>query len=94
MQPLRAAHRWQGRYYAKLLYGFGYGLSYTSLEYVDLVVHGGETVTASFTVTDTGDRAGADVPRLHLTNAPGEQRMRLLGFERVDAPAAPLRSLR
>jgi len=34
-------------------------------------------------VTNTGTRAGADVPQLYLTEAPGEKRMRLLGFERV-----------
>jgi beta-glucosidase len=32
----------------------------------------------------TGDRAGADVPQLYLSDAPGEKRMRLLGFERVE----------
>jgi beta-glucosidase len=30
------------------------------------------------------DRAGADVPQLYLTDAAGEARMRLLGFERVE----------
>jgi hypothetical protein len=28
--------------------------------------------------------AAADIPQLHLTNAAGERRMRLLGFERVE----------
>ena len=45
---------------------------------------GGETVTASFTVTNTGERDGADVPQLYLTRAPDQERMRLLGFERVE----------
>lgn len=44
---------------------------------------GGETVTAIFTVTNTGGREGADVPQLYLTAGPNEKRMRLLGFERV-----------
>ena len=34
-------------------------------------------------MTNTGQREGADVPQLYLTNAAGEKRMRLLGFERV-----------
>ena len=38
----------------KPLYAFGHGLSYTSFAYGDLEVSGGETVTASFTVTNTG----------------------------------------
>jgi beta-glucosidase len=65
------------------LYAFGHGLSYTSFAYGDLEVSGGETLTASFTVTNTGKHEGTDVPQLYLTDAPGERRMRLLGFERV-----------
>ena len=65
------------------MYAFGHGLSYTSFAYRDLQVQGGETVTASFTVTNTGQREGADVPQLYLTQAADGKRMRLLGFERV-----------
>jgi beta-glucosidase len=68
----------------KPTYAFGHGLSYTTFGYRDLKVSGGDTVTASFTVTNTGPRAGADVPQVYLTDAAGEQRMRLLGFERVE----------
>jgi beta-glucosidase len=48
------------------------------------VVSGGDTVNANFSVVNVGDRNGADVPQLYLTAAPGEQRLRLLGFERVE----------
>lgn len=63
---------------------FGYGLSHTGFHYGDLKVDGGDTITASFTVTNTGERAGADVPQLYLTEAAGDKRIRLLGFERVE----------
>ncbi|OBA64397.1 glycosyl hydrolase [Mycobacterium sp. 1100029.7] len=66
------------------LFAFGHGLSYTSFEYRDLSVTGGDTLTASFTVANTGDVSGADVPQLYLTAAAGEPRRRLLGFERVE----------
>jgi beta-glucosidase len=66
------------------LYAFGHGLSYTSFAYSDLTVHGGETITASFTVTNTGNRQGAEVPQFYLTMAAGDERMRLLGFERIE----------
>lgn len=76
-------YRWFAKTGAKPLYAFGHGLGYTSFAYGDLHVEGGETITASFTVTNTGEREGADVPQVYLTEAAGEKRMRLLGFERV-----------
>jgi beta-glucosidase len=66
------------------LYPFGYGLSYTTFEYKNLKVSGGKTVKATFTVTNTGPRAGADVPQVYLTGVGDTKRMRLLGFERVE----------
>jgi beta-glucosidase len=77
-------YRWFAKTGAKPMYAFGHGLGYTTFDYRDLRVGGGETVTATFTVTNTGERAGADVPQLYLTEAAGDQRMRLLGFERVE----------
>ena len=76
-------YRWFAKAGATPLYAFGHGLSYTSFYYSDLDVGGGETIKASFVVTNSGDRAGADVPQLYLTAAAGDQRTRLLGFERA-----------
>ena len=82
-------YRWLARSGAKPNYAFGHGLTYTTFDYKDLKVTGGETVTATFTVTNTGKMAGADVPQVYLTDAAGDRRMRLLGFERVElAPGA------
>ena len=77
-------YRWYAQKNHKPLYAFGHGLSYTSFDYKDLKVNGGETITATFTVTNTGKREGADVPQLYLTEAAGDKRMRLLAFERVE----------
>jgi beta-glucosidase len=85
-------YRWYVKKNLKPMYPFGHGLSYTSFAYQDLKVSGGETITATFTVTNTGKIAGADVPQVYLTDAAGERRMRLLGFERVElAPGASRR---
>jgi beta-glucosidase len=73
-------YRWFGQQGATPLYAFGHGLGYTTFAYDGLEVAGGDTVSATFTVTNTGDRPGADVAQLYLT-AP---RLRLLGFERTE----------
>ncbi len=55
------------------LFPFGYGLSYTSFEYGGLSVSPGETsdgnITVSFDVTNSGDRAGADVAQLYVADS-------------------------
>jgi len=77
-------YRWFAKQHAQPLYSFGHGLSYTTFEYSNLQAEGGDTITATFIVTNTGKRAGADVPQLYLTDAAGQERMRLIGFERVE----------
>jgi beta-glucosidase len=86
-------YRWYAEQDEKPMYAFGHGLSYTRFAYDDLEVSGGETITASFTVTNTGEREGADVPQLYLTQAPNEQRIRLLGFERVELASGESRQV-
>jgi beta-glucosidase len=82
-------YRWYAQKGHEPLFAFGHGLSYTTFAYGDLEVEGGETIAARFTVTNTGTRAGADVPQVYLTAAPDGRRLRLLGFERVElAPGA------
>ncbi len=76
-------YRWFARTGQAPMFAFGHGLSYTSFEYHDMAVTGDDTVNVSFSVVNTGDRSGADIPQLYLTATPGEQRSRLLGFQRV-----------
>ena len=79
------------RYFAgKPLYGFGFGLSYTTFVYSDLKisspqVKAGESVTVQGDVKNTGALAGDEVVELYLTQ-PGafETPLRALaGFQRV-----------
>ena len=76
-------YRWFARTGAKPLFAFGHGLSYTSFAHGGLTVSGGATVTARFTVKNTGTRDGADVPQLYLVNAAGKSVQRLAAFEKV-----------
>ena len=76
-------YRWFAKQGRAPLYPFGYGLSYTRFSYSDLHVRGKSDVTATFTVRNDGDRAGADIPQLYLTSRGGAKTLRLLGFQRV-----------
>ena len=53
----------------KPLFPFGYGLSYTTFAYKNLTVSpaaGSEEATVAFDVTNTGNRAGADVAQVYV----------------------------
>lgn len=54
-------------YSAEVVYPFGHGLSYTTFEYSDLQVEwkGLESITATITVTNTGDVAGRDAIQIY-----------------------------
>jgi len=67
----------------KPLFPFGHGLSYTRFEYGQLKVAGGDTLTVSFEVANTGEVGGADTPQVYLSSTPGGPKVRLLGFEKV-----------
>jgi beta-glucosidase len=47
------------------LFPFGYGLSYTRFVYSALTVTGGRTLSATFTVTNTGDRIGMETAQVY-----------------------------
>jgi beta-glucosidase len=79
-------YRWFAATGEKPLFPFGYGLSYTSFSYGALQIDGSK-LTASFTVTNSGKRAGSDVAQLYLINAAGQRTQRLVGFQRVDLAA-------
>jgi beta-glucosidase len=71
---------------------FGFGMSYTSFEYSDLqlstdTVDVAEGLTARFQLTNTGDRAGAEVAQLYLADVDAtvpRPPKELKGFARVE----------
>ncbi|EIL96156.1 beta-glucosidase, partial [Rhodanobacter denitrificans] len=77
-------YRWFQRRGSEPLFPFGYGLGYTTFGYGPLTVttDAAGAVTASFAVTNTGSRAGADVPQLYV-QLPGEQVSRLVGWQKL-----------
>lgn len=66
------------------LFPFGHGLSYTTFAYRGLsVTRAGEGLVASFSVTNTGERPGADVPQVYVSGVGWEAPFRLGGFTKV-----------
>lgn len=83
------------RYFTgKPLYGFGYGLSYTTFRYDQLTtpasVSTGKNLTVSVRVTNTGKMAGDEVVQLYVVNqqkAIKTSLKSLKGFERISLKA-------
>ncbi|HMH66181.1 MAG TPA: glycoside hydrolase family 3 C-terminal domain-containing protein [Rhizomicrobium sp.] len=86
-------YRWFDRKGLTPLFPFGFGLSYTSFRYDDLQLRSeGNTIHASFTVTNTGNRAGRDTPQLYVTARGKTKGQRLIGWSNVDlAPGASIK---
>jgi beta-glucosidase len=74
-------YRWYERTGATPLFAFGHGLTYTSFAYDDLRASGGKDLSVSFTLRNTGKRAGVEVAQLYV--APPGRTHRLAGWARV-----------
>ena len=91
-EGLEMGYRWYEANNVKPVFPFGYGLSYTNFKYDDLKVkkiQGGGKVSGidvSFTITNTGDVAGAEAAQVYLTlpDKAGEPTKRLVNFEKID----------
>ena len=83
-------YRWNARTGKKALFPFGFGLSYTTFAASDLKTDGR---TAQFTITNTGNRSGADVAQLYLISRDGKPMQRLTGFQRVELEPGESRSV-
>ena len=92
-------YRWYDNFKVEPLFPFGYGLSYTKFQFDDLEVTGGDPegdsrtpVQVSFTVTNTGSRAGAEVAQVYVGPLPtpvATPPRQLAGFSKVElAPGA------
>ncbi|HKC34786.1 MAG TPA: fibronectin type III-like domain-contianing protein, partial [Chitinophagaceae bacterium] len=77
------------------VYPFGYGLSYTSFSYSDLKLSstslkGNQTLTASVTLTNTGNKDGKEVVQLYIRDVVGTNTRpvkELKGFQKIELKA-------
>ena len=88
-EGLKVGYKWYDAEGKEPLFAFGFGLSYTSYAYSDLKVTGSLPEAVSFTVKNTGDRAGAEVAEVYVTlpAAAGEPFKRLVAWEKVPLAA-------
>ena len=84
-EGLKVGYKWYDAENKPVLFPFGFGLSYTTYEYSHLKVEGGKEPAVSFTLKNTGERAGAEVAQVYvaLPAAAGEPPKRLAAFSKV-----------
>jgi beta-glucosidase len=84
-EGLKVGYKWYETEKKPVLFPFGHGLSYTTFSYSDLKVSPGENVTVSFTVKNTGNRAGTEIAEVYagLPAGTGEPPKRLVGWAKV-----------
>lgn len=88
-EQLLVGYKWYDYKGLTPLFPFGHGLSYTTFAYSALSVSGsvsqGGSVMVSFIVTNTGRRAGAEIPQLYVTfpSVANEPPQQLRGFAKL-----------
>jgi len=84
-EGLKVGYKWYEAEHKTPLFPFGFGLSYTTFSYSGLTVTPGKPVEVSFTVTNTGSRAGAEIAEVYASLPPstGEPPKRLVGWDKV-----------
>jgi beta-glucosidase len=85
-EGLKVGYKWFDAEKKTPAYPFGFGLSYTTFAYSDLKATGGASTEVSFTVRNTGKRAGQEVAQVYLSLPASAQEppKRLIGWEKVD----------
>src|SRR5579871_450345 len=84
-EGVKVGYKWYDAENKQVLFPFGYGLSYTTFSYSNLRISGGNSPKVSFTITNTGNRAGAEIGEVYasLPPAAGEPPKRLVGWSKV-----------
>ena len=94
-EGLKVGYKWYDAENKAVLFPFGFGLSYTTYSYSDLKVTAGKDSTVTFTVKNTGKRAGAEIAEVYaaLPAEAGEPPKRLVGWSRVRLNAGESREV-
>ena len=84
-EGVKVGYKWYDAEKKPVLFPFGHGLSYTTYSYSNLKLESGSTPRVTFTVTNTGKRAGAEVAEVYasLPPAAAEPPKRLVGWSKI-----------
>lgn len=84
-EGLKVGYKWYDAEKKPALFPFGFGLSYTTYGYSGLKVAPGQQTTVSFTVKNTGKRAGEEIAQVYaaLPASAAEPPKRLVGWTKV-----------
>jgi beta-glucosidase len=85
-EGLKVGYKWYDAEKKPVLFPFGFGLSYTTFAYAGLKITPGDVTTVSFTVKNTGKRAGSETAQVYasLPESAGEPPNRLVAWARID----------
>jgi beta-glucosidase len=84
-EGVKVGYKWYDAENKPVLFPFGFGLSYTTYSYSNLKVTSGKNPRVTFTVTNTGKMAGAEVAEVYasLPASAAEPPKRLVGWSKV-----------
>ena len=84
-EGLKVGYKWYDAENKTPLFPFGFGLSYTTFAYSDLKVEPADALSVSFTVKNTGERAGEEIAEVYagLPANAQEPPRRLVGWDKV-----------
>ncbi len=84
-EGLKVGYKWYDAEKKSVLFPFGFGLSYTTYSYSGLKVSAGDPASVTFTVKNTGSRAGVETAEVYaaLPASADEPPKRLVGWSKV-----------
>jgi beta-glucosidase len=84
-EGVKVGYKWYDAENKPVLFPFGYGLSYTTYSFSNLRLTSGANPSVTFTITNTGNRPGAEIAEVYASLPPsaGEPPKRLVGWSKV-----------
>ncbi|MHB1936297.1 MAG: beta-glucosidase family protein [Acidobacteriaceae bacterium] len=95
-EGLKVGYKWYDAEHKHVLFPFGFGLSYTTYSYSGLQVEPGDSPSVTFTVKNTGNRAGEEIAEVYAALPAGtdEPPKRLVGWSIVQLNAGESKQVR